>query len=342
MAAASPTRARGRRAEPAAAVVAEPSTPPSRCPRRRGPTGRARPAAVIATPTLSRSPRSRRPAPPAPVVVPAPEPVAAPPEPVVEPAAAVDDGARDAAARLAALGTAAVIADAATSEPAAGGPDARRQDGEPDDRAAQALPAGPEPRRRDRLVRAHAGSRPSRRPRPSSQPRRSRPPRSRPRPPRPPPSPSPQPRRPNRSSASRIPWSRSRRRPTEPVPPTADVVSQPTWQMVAPIRPPTAPSGEPSAMPAAASAVNPSGEPQWPDRPQWLGGGAASRPAVPQPTGDAAGRRSRPCGQNRTREVADPTGPAKPAGGTQPCVSCGLSLSATARFCRRCGTPQAG
>jgi ribosomal protein L40E len=24
------------------------------------------------------------------------------------------------------------------------------------------------------------------------------------------------------------------------------------------------------------------------------------------------------------------------------CVSCGLSLSATARFCRRCGTRQAG
>jgi len=30
----------------------------------------------------------------------------------------------------------------------------------------------------------------------------------------------------------------------------------------------------------------------------------------------------------------------KPAGAVQPCVSCGLSLSATARFCRRCGSAQ--
>jgi hypothetical protein len=28
------------------------------------------------------------------------------------------------------------------------------------------------------------------------------------------------------------------------------------------------------------------------------------------------------------------------ATGVQPCSSCGLSLSATARFCRRCGTRQ--
>jgi hypothetical protein len=44
------------------------------------------------------------------------------------------------------------------------------------------------------------------------------------------------------------------------------------------------------------------------------------------------------------REVANPTLPAgaaaKVAGGVQPCVSCGLSLSGTARFCRRCGTRQ--
>ena len=129
--------------------------------------------------------------------------------------------------------------------------------------------------------------------------------------------------------------------PAEPVPPTADVVSQPTWQMVAPDPTTEAPSGEPSAMPAAASAVNPSGEPQWPERPQWLGGGAAAglpflnRPATPQGGIEALWAQS-------NAEVANPTGPSKPAGGTQPCVSCGLSLSATARFCRRCGTPQAG
>jgi hypothetical protein len=31
-----------------------------------------------------------------------------------------------------------------------------------------------------------------------------------------------------------------------------------------------------------------------------------------------------------------------PIAGVQPCVSCGISLSANARFCRRCGTSQAG
>ena len=40
--------------------------------------------------------------------------------------------------------------------------------------------------------------------------------------------------------------------------------------------------------------------------------------------------------------VTTPGAPGKAAsGGVQPCVSCGLSLSGTARFCRRCGTLQA-
>ena len=111
--------------------------------------------------------------------------------------------------------------------------------------------------------------------------------------------------------------------------------------MVAPDPTTDAPSAEPPAsMPAAASAVDPAAEPQWPERPQWLGGGAANglpflnRPAAPQGGIEALWAQS-------NAEVANPTGPSKPAGGTQPCVSCGLSLSATARFCRRCGTPQA-
>jgi len=43
-----------------------------------------------------------------------------------------------------------------------------------------------------------------------------------------------------------------------------------------------------------------------------------------------------------TREVLGPAGGAAeaPAAGVQPCSSCGLSLSANARFCRRCGTRQ--
>jgi zinc-ribbon domain len=40
--------------------------------------------------------------------------------------------------------------------------------------------------------------------------------------------------------------------------------------------------------------------------------------------------------------VRDVVAPAQgtPAGTVQPCNSCGLSLSANARFCRRCGTRQ--
>ena len=58
------------------------------------------------------------------------------------------------------------------------------------------------------------------------------------------------------------------------------------------------------------------------------------RPAAPQGGLDALWAES-------NRAVADRS-VAKPAGGVQPCVSCGLSLSATARFCRRCGTAQPG
>ena len=76
-----------------------------------------------------------------------------------------------------------------------------------------------------------------------------------------------------------------------------------------------------------------------PERPQALpyrSSGAAL------PTGDLAQRAARNRGTSAfwdasAREVAD----AMSAVGVQSCGSCGLSLSATARFCRRCGTRQA-
>ncbi len=125
-----------------------------------------------------------------------------------------------------------------------------------------------------------------------------------------------------------------------PTPVVQDVVAQPTWRMVAPddtdaTTPPAIPD-----LPAAATAADPSGEPQWPTRPAWLGGTPAAglpflgRPAAPQGGLEALWAES-------NREVADPRLANKPAGGVQPCLSCGLSLSATAKFCRRCGTPQA-
>ena len=110
----------------------------------------------------------------------------------------------------------------------------------------------------------------------------------------------------------------------------ADVVAQPVWQIVAPD----------DATPVNGSAPATRPEPQWPAQPQWPERAAAAglpflnRPATPTGGLDALWAES-------TREVvASPSRNGKPANVVQPCVSCGLSLSANARFCRRCGTAQ--
>ncbi|MFL5708179.1 MAG: hypothetical protein ACJ77Y_04190, partial [Chloroflexota bacterium] len=123
----------------------------------------------------------------------------------------------------------------------------------------------------------------------------------------------------------------------EPAPPVEDIIPQPTWRMVAPD---TNDDGQsaPTTLPAAATG-DPAAEPQWPTRPEWLGKAPGvglpflNRPAAPQGGVDALWAES-------NREVAAQRSAAKPASAVQPCVSCGLSLSATARFCRRCGTAQ--
>ena len=124
-----------------------------------------------------------------------------------------------------------------------------------------------------------------------------------------------------------------------------DVVLQPTWRMVAPDPTPDAPAGPPidpgQAIQAAAVAADPSAEPQWPDRPEWLGQSPArglpflGRPAAPQGGLEALWAES-------TLEVVAPLSRDRAQAAVQPCISCGLSLSATARFCRRCGTSQPG
>jgi hypothetical protein len=104
-----------------------------------------------------------------------------------------------------------------------------------------------------------------------------------------------------------------------------DVVPQPTWQIMAP---------------------DTTGEPEWPAPPAWPGAGPSEglpflgRPA--QPTGGIDALWAESARQvTSTGQVPPPTTVgARPAGGVQPCVSCGLSLSANARFCRRCGTRQ--
>jgi hypothetical protein len=126
--------------------------------------------------------------------------------------------------------------------------------------------------------------------------------------------------------------------PVEPA--REDRVPQPTWRIFAPDQ--TPPAGVPPFVAPAPTALPPvparpaaSSEPQWPAQPGWQ-----DSPSVALLT-------------NRTRQSSDalwaassqevlapaPAGPAATAG-VQPCSSCGLSLSATARFCRRCGTRQ--
>ena len=121
----------------------------------------------------------------------------------------------------------------------------------------------------------------------------------------------------------------------EPGPVVDDVIPQPTWQRVAPDpTPAAAPPTDPLVLPATATA-EPGSEPQWPAP---LGSSPAAglpflgRPATPTGGLEALWAES-------TKVVAGAT-PDRTATGVQPCISCGLSLSASARFCRRCGTAQ--
>jgi hypothetical protein len=126
-----------------------------------------------------------------------------------------------------------------------------------------------------------------------------------------------------------------------PAPARSDVVEQPTWRIVAPDSAAPVTNGHaPESLPAAATAVPtpppaPEAPPQWPVTPEW-----------PQPNAALlAQRTTSPSAAMEALWVAsarDVVAPAQgaPAGGVQPCNSCGLSLSANARFCRRCGTRQ--
>ncbi len=127
--------------------------------------------------------------------------------------------------------------------------------------------------------------------------------------------------------------------------PREDVVAQPTWQIVAPdsatadgVAPPATPGAPETPQPVAASA-----EPQWPTQPEWPSQRPASGlPFLGRPTVRSGGMEALWAESAREVATAAATGPitARATGGVQPCVSCGLSLSASARFCRRCGSPQ--
>jgi hypothetical protein len=124
----------------------------------------------------------------------------------------------------------------------------------------------------------------------------------------------------------------------EPV--RTDRIEQPTWRVFAPDQ--IAPAGgqpvETPVSPAAPPSANvpPTVEPQWPVSPEVQNSPSMALLANrTRSSSDALWAAS-------SQEVLSPvaTGPAVPTTTVQPCSSCGLSLSATARFCRRCGTRQ--
>jgi ribosomal protein L40E len=114
----------------------------------------------------------------------------------------------------------------------------------------------------------------------------------------------------------------------EPVATPTDRIEMPAWPT--PVRPPLRDSAPVQAPTVLA--------PQWP---------APLRPgldasATPFWASGEAGRAAREADlwTASAREVAGALDPLASQGGVQACISCGLSLSATARFCRRCGSRQ--
>ncbi len=135
--------------------------------------------------------------------------------------------------------------------------------------------------------------------------------------------------------------------------PPHDVIEQPVWLSVAPDpdATPAAPPAEAPAdagLPAAASAdAQWPTQPEWPAQPQWPSARSATprpntilgRPVVPSGGIDALWAASSRDVVAPMASAPTPLGQQMPAA-AQPCINCGLSLSSTARFCRRCGTAQ--
>jgi hypothetical protein len=133
-----------------------------------------------------------------------------------------------------------------------------------------------------------------------------------------------------------------------------DVIPQPVWPQPAPspevpaAPAPTPEQPAPPANPWLTVAPEEGDSPQWPAAPAWssspssreLPGTLAGRPLLP--LDDASGVWAASALEVLTGAPQAPVqqAAAAPAPAAQPCVSCGLSLSANARFCRRCGTRQ--
>ena len=124
-----------------------------------------------------------------------------------------------------------------------------------------------------------------------------------------------------------------------PTPPREDVIEQPTWRIFAPQAAPTAdqPAAPPRPeIPAGPAAAQASVEPQWPARPD-----AAESPSMALLANRVRVSSDEMWAASAREVVGGPVDPqANIQTGVQPCSNCGLSLSANARFCRRCGTRQ--
>ena len=128
--------------------------------------------------------------------------------------------------------------------------------------------------------------------------------------------------------------------------PAADVVEQPTWRITAPdtASPPDRQSTrtDMTIPPRTSGSPLAPTEPQWPAKPEWPAARAsAGLPFLGRPTRPQGGVDALWAASNEELVATQPT-PGRSNSGIQPCISCGLSLSATARFCRRCGTLQGG
>ena len=118
-----------------------------------------------------------------------------------------------------------------------------------------------------------------------------------------------------------------------------DVIDQPVWPAAA------QPGTEgPAAQPTPPTT--PGESPAWPTGPRWPTAiPARQAPPLPSPAVDPltalmARSSTDAMWAASNRDVLQPIASAQSAAAVQPCSKCGISLSATARFCRRCGTPQ--
>jgi hypothetical protein len=122
-----------------------------------------------------------------------------------------------------------------------------------------------------------------------------------------------------------------------PEPVREDRIEQPTWRIFAPDQ-----TGTPAQLPKrpvvpTQPQTQASAEPQWPSRPDEVSPAMA---LLTNPKGASSDALWAASTQAVLASPSQGAGAAAPLAGVQPCSSCGLSLSANARFCRRCGTRQ--